>query len=109
MRSIWRLMRAAGFGFPLPDAALELFAAEHVAVEVFFGELAFDDHLGGDTGVVRAGKPEGGVAEHAVPADGDVDLGVLEHVAHVEGAGDVRGRDHQGEGLAPDCAVAVAR
>ena len=63
----------------------------------FFGELAFDDHLGGDAGVVGAGEPEGDVAAHAVPADGDVDLGVLQHVAHVEGAGDVGRRDDERE------------
>ena len=34
--------RAAGFGFPLPDAAFEISAAEHRAVEALFGELAFD-------------------------------------------------------------------
>ena len=50
----------------------------------FVGELALDHHLGGDAGVVGAGQPERVVAAHAVPADGDIDLGVLEHVAHVE-------------------------
>ena len=43
-----------------------------------------DDHFGGDAGVVGAGKPEGDVAAHAMPADGDVDFGMLQHVAHVE-------------------------
>ena len=87
----------AGFGFSLPDATLELNAPERMAVEALLGELAFDDHLGGDTGVVGAGEPEGDDAEHAIPMDGDVDLGVLEHVAHVQGPGDVGRRDDQGE------------
>ncbi len=89
---------AAGFGFPLPDALFEGFASHGAAVEAFGGELAFDDHLGGDAGVVGAGEPEGDVAAHAMPADGDVDFGVLEHVAHVERAGDIgRGDDEREE------------
>ena len=67
--------------FPLPDALFELFAAQVAAVDAFFGELALHHHLGGDAGVIGAGQPERVVAEHAVPADGDIDLGVLEHVA----------------------------
>ena len=59
------------------------------------GELALDDHLGGDAGVIGAGEPERGVAAHAMPADGDVDLGVLQHVAHVERAGDVGRRNDE--------------
>ena len=45
---------------------------------------ALHHHLRGDAGVVGAGQPERVVAEHAMPADDDVDLGVLEHVAHVQ-------------------------
>ena len=89
---------AAGFGFPLPDAVDKLLAGEVAAIlDAFGGELLCDHHFGGDAGVVGAGKPEGGVAAHAVPADGDVDFGVLEHVAHVEDAGDVGGRDDEGK------------
>ncbi len=88
---------AAGFGFPLPDARFEGFAAHGAAVEALFAELALDDHLSGDAGVVHAGQPERDVAGHAVPADGDVDFGVLQHVAHMERAGYVGGRDDEGE------------
>ena len=73
------------------------FAAEVEALDALFGEFALDYHLGGDAGVVGAGKPESIFAEHAMPADGDVDLGVFEHVADVENAGDVRGRDDERE------------
>jgi len=91
---------AAAFGFPLPDAALEFLAAEVLAADALVGEFAFDDELGGDAGVVHAGKPEGVVAAHAVPADEHVYLRVLEHVADVDGAGDVGRREGDGEGAA---------
>ncbi len=79
----------------MPDALEKLLAAHLAAVEALFGEFALDDHLGGDAGVVSAGEPQGIVAAHAMPADDCIDLGVLEHVAHVERAGDVGGRDHE--------------
>ena len=82
------------------QALLKLFAAEVAVVDAFFLELAGDHHLGGDAGVIGAGEPEGVIADHAMPADGDVDLGVLEHVADVEDAGDVGGRNDEREGAA---------
>ena len=99
----------AGLGLPLPDALFEFFAAEVAAVDAFFGELALDHHLGGDAGVVGAGEPEGVVAEHAMPADGDVDLGVLEHVADVERAGDVGRRDDERKDAAADSRLTRGR
>src|SRR5262249_2180774 len=83
------LAGVTGFGLPLPDALLELFAAELAIVDTFFRELAGDDHLGGDAGVVGPGQPEGVVAAHAMPAGDHVNLGVLQHVSHVEHAGNV--------------------
>ena len=50
--------------------------------------------------VVLAGEPEGLVALHAMPAGGDVNLGVFEHVPDVEAAGDVGRRNDEGEDLA---------
>ncbi len=63
----------------------------------FASKLAGDDHFGRDAGVIGAGKPERDIAFHAVPADGDVDRGVLQHVAHVERAGYVRRGDDKRE------------
>ena len=74
---------------PLPDAALEFLAAQVLAADFLLGELALDDELRGDSGVIHARKPERAVAAHAVPADEHVDLRVLEHVADVDRAGDV--------------------
>ena len=83
---------------PFPDAADEFFAAEVVAVFVFFFEDGFfDDGLGGDAGMVDAGHPEGVVALHAVVAGEDVLNGAIDGVAEVEGAGDVGRGDDDGE------------
>ena len=81
----------------------ELFAAEGLAGGAFGDDLFLDHHLGGDAGVVGAREPEGLVAEHAVPADEDVHLGLVEHVAHVEAAGDVGRRQENREGVAGCC------
>ena len=67
----------------------------------FLGELALDDELRGDSGVVHAGEPEGAVAAHAMPADEHVDLRVLEHVADVDRAGDVGRRNDDRESETP--------
>ncbi len=82
---------------PAPDTLGEGFAAKLLAGGAFFLELALDHHLGGDAGVVGAGDPEGEVAKHAVPAGENVHLGLVEHVAHVETAGDVGRGEENGE------------
>ena len=82
---------------PCPDLFYEGVTAEILTGLAFFFELTLDHHLGGDAGVVGAGDPEGGFAAHAVPAGEDVHLRLVEHVAHVEAAGDVGGRKKDGE------------
>ena len=81
----------------MPDAPLEFLAAQILAADFFLGELAFDDELRGDSGVVHAGEPQRAMAAHAMPADEHVDLRVLEHVADVDRAGNVgrRQRDRK--------------
>ena len=88
---------AAVMLLPVPDALDERFTAHIAAVLALAGELALHHQLRRDSGVVGAGQPERGYAAHALPADDDVDLGVLQHVAHVEVAGDIRRRQRQGE------------
>jgi len=80
---------------PFPDALDEFFAAERAAVEAFFGELAFDHHLRGDAGVIGARQPQRVIAAHAMPAHGDVDFGVFEHVADVQRTGHIGRRDDE--------------
>ena len=63
-------------------------------------ELALHHHLGGDAGVVRARLPQRVVAAHAVVAREHVHERVLEGMAHVQRAGDVRRRNRDGVGRA---------
>ena len=94
------LDHAAAFRFPFPNAALEFFAAQILALDSFLGEHAFDDELRGDSGVVHAGQPERSFAAHAMPANEHVDLRVLEHVADVNRASNVGRRKSDGESAA---------
>ena len=87
---------AAGLLLPLPNALDEGVAAQVVAGLALLFQQPLDHHLGGDAGVVRACLPEGGLAAHAVIADQGIHDGVLEGVAHVQAAGDIRRRDHDG-------------
>jgi hypothetical protein len=84
---------------PIPNAGDEGFAAHVATVLALAGELALHHELGGNSGVVGARQPERRQPAHALPADDDVDLGVLQHVAHVEVTGDIGRRQGDGEGL----------
>ena len=65
-------------------------------VMLLFFSVFLDLHLGGDAGVVGARQPEHFFAVHARLAGEDVLDRVIEHVAHVEHAGDVRRRNDDG-------------
>ncbi len=67
--------------------------------EAALAEVPLDDHLRRDPRVVGAGQPQRVAPLHAPPADQDVLEGVVEGVAEVEFAGDVRRRDHDRVGL----------
>jgi hypothetical protein len=84
---------AAGPLEPLPGALDERLAAEILPGEPLARELVLDDVLRGDARVVVARLPERVVAPHAMPADEDVLKRAVERMAHVQLAGDVRGRD----------------
>jgi hypothetical protein len=86
--------------FPLPDL-LDEGLAPHLAPPRVprLSQLALDDHLRGDAGVIEAGLPEHVEALHPLPAGERVHQRVVERVAHVERAGDVRGRQEDAEGL----------
>ncbi|MNS56032.1 hypothetical protein D3C72_888810 [compost metagenome] len=91
---------AAGFILPFPDFLEKFFTAEVVAVLAFGFELALHQHLRGDTSVVGARLPQGVATLHAAETDQGVHDRVVEAVTHVQAAGDVRRRDHDGVGLA---------
>ena len=71
--------------------------ADVAAVLAFRRQLALDHHLGRDAGVVGAGQPQRDKAAHAMPADDDVHLRLVEHVAHVQAAGHIGRRQDQRE------------
>jgi len=54
----------------------------------------FHHHLGSDTGVVGTGLPQGLVAFHTMKADQGIHDGVLEGVAHMQAAGNIRRWNH---------------
>ena len=62
-------------------------------------QLALDHHLGGDAGMVRARLPQHVAAAHALEAGEDVLQRVVERMAHMQRAGDVRRRDDDRERL----------
>ena len=91
---------------PLPDPGDEVLArfgrggAHVVTADALFLQLALDDDLRGDAGVVGAGDPGGVVAHHAVVAREAVHDGLVEGVAHVQRAGDVGRRQLDGKVVA---------
>ncbi len=90
---------AAALGLPLPDP-LEEFGAAHVAAARFLAlhQLPLDHHLGGNAGVIGTGLPQHVAAAHPLEAAQNVLQRVVERVPHMQRAGHVRRRDHDGEG-----------
>ena len=84
---------------PGPHALQELLPAQVIAGQALLAQVLLHLDLGGDAGVVRAGQPQGLVPLHPLEADEDVLQGGVHGVAHVQLAGDVGGRHHDGKGL----------
>ncbi len=82
---------------PLPGALDERLPAEVVPRQPFLREIALDDVLRRDAGVVVARLPERREAAHAVPANEQVLDRRIQRVADVQLAGDVRRRDGDDE------------
>ena len=89
----------AVLGLPVPGALQETVAAHHLLGQALGTHGLHDLGLGGDGSVVGAGHPQGGVALHPLGADEDVLHGVIHRMAHVQLAGNVRWRHHDGIGL----------
>ena len=89
---------AAVFILPRPDALEKFLAAEIVfGFALFFLQRLFHLHLRSNAGVVGAGQPEDFLAVHARLATEDVLNRVIQDMAHVQHAGDVRRRDDDGK------------
>ena len=84
---------AAVLLFPLPSVAQKLLAGEIRLADSALSQSSHHLGLGGDGGVIRARHPAGIAARHACAAHKDVLNRVVEHVPHVEHAGDVGRRD----------------
>ena len=84
---------------PGPDALEELLAAEVITGLALLAQLLLHADLRGNTGMVHAGDPEGGIALHALEADEHVLHGGVHGMAHVELACDIGGRHDDGKGL----------
>jgi len=87
---------AAVLLLPLPGILEELLAGEVFLADAHTFELGHDLALCRDGSVVGAGDPAGVLAVHTRLADEDVVEGIVEHVAHMKDAGDVRRRYHDG-------------
>src|SRR5262249_12527220 len=96
----------AGFFLPGPDALDEISASlarrrtKIVPRLALRGELVLDDLLRRDAGVVGAALPQRARPAHALPAAHRVHARLLERVAHVQRAGDVRRRQQDAIGIA---------
>ena len=84
---------------PGPGALQEALAAQHLLGQALFLHLGHNLGLGGNGGVVGAGHPQGGIALHALVADQNILPGLVHGMAHVQLAGHVRRRHHDGVGL----------
>ena len=90
---------AAVLLLPVPDPLQKLLASQIVAGEMLvLPQMLLHLDLGGDSGVIGAGEPEGGVALHPFEAHDDVLEGLVQRVTHVEFSGDVGRRDYHREG-----------
>ena len=92
---------AAAFRLPLPHLVDEVLAAVIGALVLPRLQLAFDDHLRCDAGMVHADDPQSILAAKALVADEDVLQRVVKRMADVQRAGDVRRRvdDREGGGV----------
>ncbi len=89
--------RPAVLLLPLPNPLQEALPAEFAVVDALFPKLVLDQRLHRDAGVVHARQPQRLVALHPAAPGEQVHQGVLEGVADVQAAGDVRRRDDDRE------------
>ena len=89
---------AAVFLSPVPALLEEALTAQIRLLNSLRAQRINDLDLGRNTGMVCPGLPEGVISLHPLIADQDILEGVVQGVAHVELAGDVGRRDHDGEG-----------
>ena len=91
---------AAMFVGPGPRVLEELFAGQVGLFDALTGQTVHHFGFGGDGGMVGTRHPAGVKAHHARTTHQDVLNGVVEHVAHVQHARHIGGRNDDGIGFA---------
>ena len=81
--------RVTRFLLPLPDPFDKLFPPQLRAAGAALGQLAFDDVLRRDPGMIGPWHPQDAKAVHALVTAQDVLEGVIERMAHVQRSGNV--------------------
>src|SRR5690349_6087664 len=85
--------RVAGFLLPLPNSLDKFRPPELGPADFLLRQLAFNDVLRGDARMIRARHPEHAKSVHAFVSAENVLERVVERMAHVQRAGDVRRRN----------------
>ena len=89
----------AEFFLPVPYPLQKLLASQVVTAQALLPERPLHLGLGGNARVVAAGHPDGIEPLHTVIADQNILQSVVQSMAHVQLARDIRGRDHHAIGL----------
>ena len=90
---------SAGLLLPFPDRFQELLAAHGHAALLALGQLALDDELGGDPGMVHAGLPEDIFAPHPLETGQRILQRVVQGMPNVEAPRDIGRRDDDAKRL----------
>ncbi len=86
--------------FPLPDFIDKLVTAQIMFTQAFPLQLSFNNHLGGNTGMVGTNLPQGVFPQHALITDHGIHNGLLKTMPHMQAARDIGRRDHDAIGIA---------
>ena len=85
---------AAVFVCPLPSVLQKFLAREVCFLDTPFSQTGYNFSFRGDGGVVRTGHPAGILALHSRAAHENILNRFVQHMAHVQCAGDIGGRDY---------------
>ena len=81
---------------PIPGVGEELLTSKGMLIDTLLGELSHDFSLGRYGSMVGAGNPASVLAGHTGTTHQYILNSIIQHVAHVEHAGDIRGWNHYG-------------
>ena len=84
--------------FPFPGPLQKFLPPQVMLVDALFLQLFDNLHFRGDGGMVRARLPQGIITLHPLKTDKNILHGVVQRMSHMQLSGDIRGRDHDGEG-----------